>query len=155
MRLRDRIKLIMRFIAKEIERCNYREDVDTDEIEEEVFRADARTDETGVVLGGWETSGGVPPHKARWYSIKLTKKNTPWAFEGGDPSTITGALELLATLSCVIAFKPRNNEAKTSREVLAFSAAKVNQENSKMVAKLMTSRFPLGAAMMQLSLIHI
>ena len=144
------IQIIMKYLIEEIQQGHYKEAVALDQSEEEAFRADAKAEQETVGLGGWETRGDKRPSQARWFSIFLTKKNAPWVFEGGEPYTKIATLELLATMISVIAFPPVE-EDKCTNEVLTFSAATDNLGNRHAVSKLMTTKFPLCAAMMQLS----
>ena len=70
----------------------------------EAFRADAKAEGQTVVVGGWECLNGVPPSRARWFSVHLDRKCAPWAFARGDPFRSIGAFELFATFLCVMAF---------------------------------------------------
>ena len=99
------IQIIMKYIVEEIQLGHYKETVDSDQQEEEAFRADAKAEKEMVGIGGWETRGNKKPGEARWYSLMLTRKNAPWVFEGGEPYTKIATLELLATMISVIAFR--------------------------------------------------
>ena len=58
-----------------------------------------------TVVGGWECINGTPPpSSARWFSIHLTWKNAPWAFSRGDPYRVIGALNMFASLLCIMLF---------------------------------------------------
>ena len=70
----------------------------------EAFRADAKAEGQTVVVGGWECLGGGRPGGARWFSVALDRKSAPWAFSKGEPFKVVAALELYATLLCVVAF---------------------------------------------------
>ena len=100
-------------------------------------------------LGGWEVRNGVDPREAKWFTIKITRKMAPWVFSGGEPFRKIATLELLATLLCVLAFPPPEKGARN--EVLTLSAGTDNLGNTMAVSKLMTTKFPLCAAMMQLA----
>ena len=82
--------------------------------------------------------------------MKLTRKNAPWVFEGGEPYTKIATLELLASLMCVISFPPGDDDAD-GVGTLTLSGVTDNLGNRFAVSKLMTTKFPLCAAMMQLS----
>eukprot|EP00969_Alexandrium_andersonii_P162557 7185550-Alexandrium_andersonii.AAC.1 len=56
------------------------------------------------MIGGWESAGGCPPGQARWFALRITRKNAPWVFARGEPFRKIAALELLATLCCWLAF---------------------------------------------------
>ena len=55
-------------------------------------------------MGGWERLGGRRPGDARWFSEVLDRSTAPWAFSKGEPFKVVAALELFATLLCVMAF---------------------------------------------------
>lgn len=61
-----------------------------------VFHTDAEAEGDWVALGGWESVGGVSPSQARWFSVRLTRANAPWAFCKGEPYKCIAALELAA-----------------------------------------------------------
>ena len=70
----------------------------------EVFRADAKAEGQDVVIGGWQTLGGGRPAGAKWFSMRLTRANAPWAFAKGEPFKTIAALELFGTLVAVKVF---------------------------------------------------
>ena len=69
------------------------------------FRADAKAEGESVSIGGWDCRGGVPPHRARWFAVSLTRRNAPWAFAKGEPFRTIASLELYATLVSFVIFK--------------------------------------------------
>ena len=71
------------------------------------FRADAKAEGQEVRIGGWECLGGASPDTARWFSVDLNRQNAPWAFARGEPCRAIAALELFATLMCVMLFGGR------------------------------------------------
>jgi len=106
-----------------------------------VFRADAKAEGQEVVVGGWECLGGTTPGAARWFSAELNRKNAPWAFSRGEPYRVIAALELFATLLCVILFGDAW-PAGASGEV-RLQGITDNAGNSFVVTRLMTTKFPL------------
>ena len=70
----------------------------------EAFRADAKAEGQSVVVGGWESRGGVQPRRARWFAVTLTRANAAWAFSKGEPFRTIASLELFGTLLCVMIF---------------------------------------------------
>ena len=128
---------------------NYIEETPAKQESTEAFRADAKAEGEDVELGGWEVRHGLDPKEAKWFSIKITRRIAPWVFAGGEPFRKIATLELLATLLCVLAFPPPEEGARN--EVLTLSAGTDNLGNTMAVSKLMTTKFPLCAAMMQLS----
>ena len=115
----------------------------------EWFRADAKAEGSLVVVGGWDvrTSGG-DPSKAAWFSVVLTPETAPWAFCKGLPYRTIAALELFATLLCVVAFEkllPRSLGLTISLRGITD-----NQGNQGATRKMMTTRFPLCLILMEL-----
>ena len=43
----------------------------------EVFRVDAKAQGDQIVIGGWESLGGI---SARWFSVTLDRRSAPWAY---------------------------------------------------------------------------
>ena len=70
----------------------------------DVFRVDAKAEGEIVVVGGWETYGGRAIGEARWFSIKLTRRNAPWVFLKGEPFKAIASLELVAVLCSLMLF---------------------------------------------------
>jgi hypothetical protein len=119
----------------------------------ELFRADARADGSEVELGGWECGGGQTTKEARWWSLKLTKKQIPWAFERGeDPKRVISSLELLASLICLLLFTPSSSTSMNPRRYLVkISGGTDNQGNGYLIDKYMTTAFPSCCILMQLA----
>ena len=104
------------------------------------FRADAKAEGQLVVLGGWECLGGIPPARARWFSVKLNRTNAPWAFSRGEPFRCIAALELYASLLCLVVFGASWPEE--SQGTLCLGGVTDNLGNSFALARMMTSKFP-------------
>lgn len=104
------------------------------------FRADAKAEGQLVVLGGWECIGGIPPSRARWYSVKLDRRNAPWAFSRGEPFRCIAALELYASLLCVMVFG--SSWPAESTGALCLGGVTDNLGNSFALVRMMTSKFP-------------
>ena len=99
-----------------------------------------------------ETRGEARPENARWYSIKLTRKNAPWVFEGGAPYTKLATLELLASAISVLAFPPEIGKEKRA-ETLTITGTTDNLGNRFAVSKLMTTKFPMCAVLEMTSIL--
>ena len=119
----------------------------------EAFRADATASDEMVAIGGWECRDCTPPEKARWFAVQLTRETHPWIWRDGEPFRKIAGLELLATLFCVAAFgtAPDAPGAVVERPVLTLSGTTDNKGNSHVVARLLTTTFPLSAVLMQLA----
>ena len=118
------------------------------------FRADAKAadDDEGrpmAAIGGWECRGACVTGKARWFSVTLNPQNAPWAFEPKHPKRRIAALELLATLLCVILFDNPGDPA--AEGTLLMSGGTDNQGNGFVVDRLMSTKFPLNIVLMELS----
>ena len=48
--------------------------------------------------------GGCCTHEARWFSVRLNRRNAPWAFVKGEPFRVIASLELVAVLVAVMTF---------------------------------------------------
>jgi hypothetical protein len=115
----------------------------------ELFRTDAKGEETRVVIGGWETVGPHPdPKTARWFSLEISEEQAPWLFAKGHGSYSIGASEMLASLVAVEVFaEPR----EAARGVAACSGTTDNLGNSFIVNKMLTTKMPGAAVLMQLA----
>ena len=107
----------------------------------EAFRADAKAEGSLVRVGGWECRGGTQPGQARWFAVELTRKSAPWAFSRGEPFRTIAALELFATLLCVVLFSP--GWPSSSSGSILISGTTDNLGNSWTLARLMSTKFPL------------
>ena len=115
----------------------------------ELYRADAKAEGDTIVLGGWELRGGEGTAGARWYSLRLSRAEIPWAYTRGDPFRSIAALALLATLVCILAFGPR--EEHTTGAQIALTASGDNQSNGFTLDKLSSTKCPLYLVLMELS----
>ena len=114
----------------------------------EHFRADATASDDIVAIGGWECAGCTPPAQARWFAVELTRKAHPWVWRDGEPFRKIAGLELLASLYCVEAFGDANGGRPA---LLTMSGTTDNRGNSHVVARLLTTKFPLVAVLMQVA----
>ena len=113
------------------------------ELEVELFRADAKAEDDTVALGGWLCFGGVQPKDAKWYSLRLTKKGSPWVFAYGEPYRVIASLELLATLICIMILVP-HCQTRGGQLVLGTArpiASTDNKGNKYVAQKLLTTNF--------------
>jgi len=115
----------------------------------ERFRADAKAEGNRVVIGGWELSGGDGTRGCRWYSLELDESQIPWAYARGDPFRSISALELLATLVCVVVFRPEVD--RPTRMLISLTASGDNQSNGFVLDRLATTKFPLYLILRELA----
>jgi hypothetical protein len=115
----------------------------------EYFRADAKGEAEAVTVGGFVSSEGVPTKQARWFSVRLTPADVPWLFHKGHSSRTIATAELLSSLLCVMLLLPEVEGG--SRSCLRLAGKTDNLTNSYVVARLMTTKFPLAPVLMELS----
>ena len=115
----------------------------------EAFRADAKAEGQSVVVGGWESRGGVQPRMARWFAVTLTRANAAWAFSKGEPFRTIASLELFGTLLCVMIFSSAWRTSSTGR--IRVTGATDNRGNSQALPRLMSSKFPLVVILAELA----
>ena len=116
----------------------------------ELFRTDAKGETDYIVLGGWESRNSTPPSKARWFSVKVTKEEAPWLFQRGHGSRTIASSELLGTLVAVFLFCSGPDFAPGPGR-MTCSGATDNQRNQYVVQRLMTTKWPLAAVLMELT----
>ena len=115
----------------------------------ELYRADAKAEGDNIVIGGWELRGSEGTAGCRWFSLRLTKSEIPWAYTRGDPFRSIAALELLATLVCILVFGP--SESHTTGAQIALTASGDNQSNGFTLDRLSSTKYPLYLVLMELS----
>ena len=122
----------------------------TPKVAGEVFRIDAAADQDGISIGGWEVYGGKSPEEARWFSVKVTRKNCPWLYLKGEPFRTIAAAELLAVTMAVMTFKKeacwRDSEGRFS-----ISGFTDNSSNTFVVDKFLSTKFPVSLVLMELA----
>jgi hypothetical protein len=117
-----------------------------------LFKTDAKGEESFVVLGGWECLPGHSTMQSRWFSLTLTKDEVPWLFTRGHGSRTIGASELLATMLAVHLFLPLTEQLPApTKGTVQCRGETDNQGNTYIVAKMMTTSYPLSAVLMQLT----
>ena len=117
----------------------------------EIFRTDAKGEADYVVIGGWESRGNTKPSEARWFSLRIPAEDAQWLFERGHGSRTIASSELLGTLVALHLFVPKVDPGTTSSGSFTCSGLTDNQGNAYVVQKLLTTKYPLAAVLMQLS----
>ena len=115
----------------------------------EKYRADAKAEGENIVIGGWEIAGSEGTARSRWFSLRLTRSEIPWAYVRGDPFRSESALELLATLVCVMVFD--GSEPCTAGAQIVLTASGDNESNGFILDRLCSTKFPLYLVLMELS----
>jgi hypothetical protein len=114
------------------------------------FRADARAEGDTVEAGGWETSGAASTKEARWFTMRLTRENAAWAFHAGEPYRSIASIELFTTLVAAMVFRQPDSEGLL--ELSVMDGETDNKGNAYVVAKLMTTKYPLNIILMELAM---
>ena len=118
-------------------------------------RVDAQASDTRTGIGGWEPKldkRGVPDKsRSRWFSLQITKERWPWVYSKGDkPALIVATLEALAVLIALKAFHG-NTPGESGTKVQVMPTWTDNRGNGAALNKLMSTRYPLNALLMEMS----
>ena len=116
-------------------------------MEKELFRTDAKAEGNEVWIAGWALES-EDTKQCRWFAEKLDHVSAPWVYMAGESYRQIASLELLATLAAVTLF------GVPSGETCGFlcSASTDNRGNSNLVARLLTTKFPLCVLLMELAM---
>ena len=146
------IRLILRWFQKRLQEGGRQQEAPNIFVEEQgdLFRSDAKAEDGKAFIGGWECKGDTPTKAARWYALEVKEKEFPWAFaKGHDPGRVIAALELLGTIVSIIYFcEPQSATTKVS---FKMTGATDNQGNSLAMIKMMSTKWPLTALIMEMS----
>ena len=106
-----------------------------------------------MVLGGWDTSKGLDTSVAPWFSLKITREEAPWLFRvtkrGISSSPTISASELLSSLVATHLFIKADSHC---RGKVLITGLTDNQGNQHIMRKLMTTKMPVGAVLIQYAL---
>ena len=117
----------------------------------EVFRMDAKAEGDTVVIGGWLSQNGTRTTDARWFSVQLTRKSAPWAFARGEPFRTIASLEVLGSLVGMMVLAPPAAAKRETSGVMTLSCGTDNQGNTHLLDRMLTTKYPLGAVLMELA----
>jgi hypothetical protein len=147
------LRLILRFLAARIARRRFYPSAISRSHQPHPFRVDAHADEEEVGIGGWlpaaDQDGIVRTAGSRWFSVRLTRDNAPWAFHRGQPFKTIAALEALAALVGYVALA--DDQAGTSDAVALIPGFTDNRGNQYALSRLQTTKYPLILLVMELS----
>ena len=119
----------------------------------EARRVDAQASE--IRTGGWEpklNEHGVPDKsKSRWFSLEITKEMWPRVYAKGDkPLLVIATLEALPVLVSLKAFH-ENHPSEGGTKVQVMPTWTDNRGIGAAPNKLMTTRYPANALIMEMS----
>ena len=115
-----------------------------------LFKADTKGEIDKVVIGGWECRGGTVESEARWFSLTILPSDAPWLFDKGHSSKTIASGELLATLASVQLFCADDSPGEGS---MGMSGLTDNRGNTFVLAKMLSTKYPLAIVLMQLSVL--
>ena len=150
-RLPAMLLLILKFIAELLKHGRMSECRSRTKDLGEVFRLDAKAEGETVAIGGWRCRDGRPTREAKWFAVNLNRRNAPWAFARGEAFRTIASLELLGALVSVMVLLPLEEAGAATLGLATLSCGTDNQGTSYLLDKLMTTKFPLGVVLMELS----
>ncbi|CAE7264418.1 Abcg1 [Symbiodinium natans] len=145
------VRLVLELIKQEVGGCRMTNVCEWPRYPVDCFRIDAKAERDDIVLGGWETLGGKSTENARWYSIRLSRSNAPWAFVKGEPFRTIAALELTAVLIAVILFS-KFGSLRGRFAAGALPALTDSKVSAHVIDKYLSCSFPLSVVLMEVSL---
>ena len=104
-----------------------------------------------MLIGGWLSQGGRKTREAPWFSLELTRATAPWAFVRGEPSRTIASLELLGSSVGLMVLVPMSAAKGDSSAVIRPSCGTDNQGNSRLLDRMLTTKYPLGVVLMELA----
>ena len=146
----DAVVILLEYIREEVRRKPMRRVTVPSPSGADVFRIDARAAQDEIVIGGWETNGNAEPSRARWFSVRLNRRNAPWAYAKGDPYRAIASLELVGVLIAVMLFGPGADWKAANRSVM-LTAYTDNSSNTHVMKKFVSSKYPLSIIAMELA----
>ena len=117
----------------------------------EIFQLDAKAKGAEVAIGGWSVAGSSSTRDAPWFAVKLNRINAPWAFARGAAFRTIASLELLGVLVGVMVLMPEVGPPGDSMGSISLTCGTDNQGNMFLMDKLLTTKYPLGVVLMELS----
>ena len=100
----------------------------------------------------FDDNGAIDKRASRWLSVQLTPSNAPWAFaKSGETYRVIAAMEAFAILLGIKYLVPAADVEASFGSIVVVPALTDNQTNGRVLNKLMTTRFPLSAVVMELA----
>ena len=119
----------------------------------ELFRLDAKAEGNEVAVGGWVSKGGQTTKEAKWFAVRLTPRNAPWAFARGEPFRLIASLELLGMLLGTMLLAPAEDfeRGAESTGLVTIGCLTDNQGNAFLLDRLVTTKYPLALILIELA----
>ena len=121
----------------------------------EAPRVDAQASDTRTGVGGWfprrDGTGSISLSSSPWFALEITEDEWTWVFaKGRKAALVISTLEALAVL---IALKLQYGEkpGREKKRVVIAPSLTDNRGNGALLNKLMTTRFPAMALLMEMS----
>ena len=149
------VAFFLDFLATQIEECRHTSCVQVLLSSTCAPRVDAQASETRTGIGGWLTTlradGTIDTMASPWFSLEIREEDFPWIFEKScKPALVISTLEALAVLVALKVFVCKGpREHRTRVQVLPTWTD--NRGNGSALNKLMTTKFPSSALMMELA----
>lgn len=144
------VAILLSYVRKEVNKAPMRGVKEYPLESEDYFRIDAKAEQDKIVIGGWETCMSKDTRRARWFSVKLGRKEIPWAYLKGEPFRSIATLELVGVLLAVMLFS-KGAGWKQSRGVAVLPGLTDNQAITHVLRKFGTASFPLSVVVMELA----
>ena len=146
------IRLILKFLLRELAVGGMVACAGGDGDLGEVFRLDAKAEGETVAIGGWRCLGAKRTKEAAWFAISLNRRNAPWAFQKGEAFRTIASLELLGVLVGIMVLVPEGVQALTNAKgLLTLSCGTDNLGNTYLLDRLLTTCYPLGVVLMEVA----
>ena len=116
----------------------------------EIFRVDGMADQDGIAIGGWETYVTSDPSKARWFHVRLTRKNAAFLYLKGEPFRTISTSELLAVTVAIMVFGPQA-AWRSGAGCVSVTGFTDNLSNAYLLDKFLTTKFPASLVLMELA----
>ena len=149
------VSLFLRHLAAQISECRHHDCSMKMFPDQLAPRVDAQASSDRTRIGGWfphvDQSGQVNVKLSRWFSLEITRDEWPWMFEkSSKPALIISPREALAV---VVALKVYYGETPRSdcSSIRIVPTTTENRGNGAALNKLMTTKYPASAVLMELA----
>ena len=149
------VSFFLNYLAKQIEECRHTSCSEVLLSSVSAPRVDAQASDTRTGIGGWlpnfHADGTIDMKSSLWFSMEIRKEDFPWVYEKSDkPTLVIATLEALAVLVALKVFVCRSPREHRTRVQVAPTWTD-NRGNDSALNKLMTTKFPSSALMMELA----